>query len=51
MPVQEAELKTAAVGILTYLTITNEETTRRKLVMRYLARMDMERTEVRFIGH
>lgn len=27
MPMQEAELKAAAVGILTYLAITNEETT------------------------
>lgn len=66
MPMQEAELKAAAVGILTYLAITNEETTRHsgeeaeimefdvpynpaafKLAMRYLARMDMEETEVR----
>lgn len=65
MPMQEAELKAAAVGILTYLAITNEETTRHsggdgeimefdapynpaafKLAMRYLARMDMEETEM-----
>lgn len=70
MPMQEAELKAAAVGILTYLAITNEETTRHsgedgeimefdatydlvmfKLAMRYLARMDMEETEVRLSGH
>ena len=70
MPMQEAELKVAAVGILTYLAITNEETTRHsgedgeimefdatydpatfKLAMRYLARMDMEETEVRLSGH
>lgn len=69
MPMQEAELKAAAVGILTYLAITNEETTRHsggdweimefdapynpatfKLAMRYLARMDMEETEVRLSG-
>ena len=66
---QEAELKAAAVGILTYLAIANEETTRHsgeaaeimefdtpynpaafKLAMRYLARMDMEGTEVRLSG-
>ena len=70
MPMQEAELKAAAVGILTYLAIVNEETTRHsgeaaeimefdapynpaafKLAMRYLERMDMEETEVKFIGH
>lgn len=70
MPMQGAELKAAAVGILTYLAITNEETTRHsgedgeimefdatydpatfKLAMRYLARMDMEETEVRLSGH
>lgn len=70
MPMQEAELKAAAVGILTYLAITNEETTRHsggdweimefdapynpatfKLAMRYLARMDMEETEVSLSGH
>lgn len=70
MPMQEAELKAAAVGILTYLAITNEETTRHSggdgeimefdapynpaafnLAMRYLARMDMEETEVRLSGH
>ena len=28
MPMQESELKAAVVGILTYLAITNEETTR-----------------------
>lgn len=70
MPMQESELKAAVVGILTYLAITNEETTRHsgedgeimefdatydpatfKLAMRYLARMDMEETEVKLSGH